>query len=81
VTSHGFALNVSTDLRDFDWIVPCGIADAGVTSLDLESTLDPPPTLAQASNAVAAKFGHVFQRQVLAVETLGELLSAEAAAS
>ena len=76
VTSHGFALNVTTDLRDFDWIVPCGITDRTVTSLELESPLDPPPTLAQASNAVAAKFGHVFHRQILAVETLDELLAA-----
>jgi lipoyl(octanoyl) transferase len=78
ITSHGFALNVTTDLRDFNWIVPCGIADRGVTSLELESSQDPPPTLTQAANSVAAKFGHVFNRQVLAANSLDELFAASA---
>jgi lipoyl(octanoyl) transferase len=34
VTMHGFAFNVSTDLKYFDWIVPCGLYDRGVTSLE-----------------------------------------------
>jgi lipoyl(octanoyl) transferase len=36
VTMHGFALNVNPDLSAFERIVPCGIADAGVTSMELE---------------------------------------------
>jgi len=79
VTSHGFALNVTTDLRDFEWIVPCGITDRGVTSLELESPQAVPPTLAQAADSVAANFGRVFQRQVLAAESLDALLATAAA--
>jgi lipoyl(octanoyl) transferase len=79
VTSHGFALNVTTDLRDFNWIVPCGISDRGVTSLELESPQQPAPTLVQAANSAAANFGRVFQRQVLASDSLDELLSTQTA--
>ncbi len=73
VTSHGFALNVTTDLRDFDLIVPCGITDRTVTSLELESPQTPPPALAQAANRAAANFGRVFGRQVLFADSLGQL--------
>ena len=75
VTSHGFALNVTTDLRDFDWIVPCGITDRGVTSLELEADPATEPTMERAALAAARNFGRVFGRQMLACESLDELLS------
>jgi lipoyl(octanoyl) transferase len=37
VTMHGFALNVNSDLKYFDYIVPCGISDKGVTSVQKET--------------------------------------------
>jgi hypothetical protein len=79
VTSHGFALNDTTDLRDFDWIVPCGIRDRGVTSLELESDGRLPVTMENAVNASARAFGHVFHRQILWVDSLNTLLPTPAA--
>ena len=72
VTSHGFALNVTTDLRDFQWIVPCGISDREVTSLELEA--DAVPSMEEAGNAAAKSFGRVFGRQVVACGSVEELL-------
>ncbi len=54
VTLHGFALNVDPDLSVFSAIVPCGIADAGVTSVVAETGR--PLTVAQTLSPVA---GHV----------------------
>jgi lipoyl(octanoyl) transferase len=85
ITSHGFAFNLSTDLRDFQWIVPCGIADREVTSLEREIP-DPGqlPTLEQLADAAARYFGQVFDEQILALENgdagLQTLRSAAAAA-
>jgi lipoyl(octanoyl) transferase len=79
VTSHGFALNVTTDLRDFEWIVPCGIADREVTSLELESPMETAPTLEDALNATARNFGRVFERQMVWCESLEQLLSGASA--
>jgi lipoyl(octanoyl) transferase len=73
VTSHGFALNVTTDLRDFQWIIPCGITNKGVTSLEAESPMEPPPTMEAAINATAKNFGRIFQRQMLWAVSLEEL--------
>jgi lipoyl(octanoyl) transferase len=75
VTSHGFALNVTTDLRDFEWIVPCGITDREVTSLELEADADRQPTMEMALNSAARNFGRIFERQVLRIDSLDELLS------
>ncbi len=80
VTSHGFALNVTTDLREFDWIVPCGITDRTVTSLENEADPETSPTMPRTADSVARNFGRVFQRQMLAVDSLDELLAATEAA-
>ena len=60
VTSHGFALNVTTNLAHFNTIVPCGIRDHGVTSL--ERLLETPPTLESVGATFAGHFAEVFGR-------------------
>jgi lipoyl(octanoyl) transferase len=64
VTMHGFAFNVTTDLSHFEMIVPCGIADHGVTSL--EKLLGRRIALSEVAASVARHFGEIFDRQMLA---------------
>jgi lipoyl(octanoyl) transferase len=58
ITQHGFALNVTTDLHFFQQIIPCGIADKGVTSL--ERVLGATPPHAEVEQRVTLAFGEVF---------------------
>ena len=80
VTSHGFALNISTDLDHFRLIVPCGIADKPVTSMDraLASAYPgiavTPLTLSEVSESATRNFGRVFSTETTSVETLDALL-------
>jgi lipoyl(octanoyl) transferase len=71
VTSHGFALNVTTDLDYFKLIVPCGISTKPVTSIEKELGQTPP--LHDVVESTVRNFGRVFNSQVLWVETLDDL--------
>ena len=63
ITSHGVALNVSTDLDYFQTIVPCGIADREVTSLERELGRSVP--MDEASEALVEAFCGVFEREAI----------------
>lgn len=63
ITSHGFALNVNTDLSYFKLIVPCGITDKGVTSLS--KILGRKIEMADVAQQVAERFGEVFNRTMV----------------
>jgi lipoyl(octanoyl) transferase len=62
VTSHGFALNVNTDLSRFGLIVPCGIADRSVTSM--ERLLGRRPAMAEVEDAVIRAVHDVFTAEL-----------------
>jgi len=82
ITSHGFAFNVTTDLSDFALIVPCGIPDHAVTSLEKEvQSPSALPGLEAIADQAARLFGQVFGEQVLAVESLDALRTQAAAAA
>jgi len=62
ITSHGFALNVNADLEFFRLIVPCGISDRGVTSL--QALMGRPIEMPSVEDAVVDHFCAVFERQL-----------------
>ena len=61
ITSHGFAFNVNTNLQHFQLIVPCGIADHGVTSLEKEAGR--PVAISEVEKRVVHHFAAVFARE------------------
>src|SRR5260370_6344377 len=71
VTSHGFALNVSNDLDYFNLIIPCGIPDKPVTSIEKEISEKralregATPTMQEVVHIIARNFGRVFTRHTL----------------
>lgn len=73
VTSHGIALNVTTDLSYFNLIIPCGIEAKPVTSMQKE--LQKPVAMEAVVNSLSRNFGLVFESQVLWLEDLDSLLA------
>ena len=58
VTMHGFSINVNTDLTFYDGIIPCGIFDHGITSM--EQLLCRPQDMEKVKKVVRSKFGYYF---------------------
>jgi lipoyl(octanoyl) transferase len=67
ITSHGFAFNVNTNLEHFGLIVPCGIADRGVTSLEKAARRQ--IAIDEVEGRFVAHFADVFDREVVAAVT------------
>ena len=63
ITSHGFAFNIGTDLGFFDTIVPCGLGDHGVTSL--ERFAGAPVQRGEVRKRLAVRFAEVFERDAV----------------
>ncbi len=63
ITMHGFALNVNTDMRFFDYIVPCGIGDKAVTSMQRE--LGREIDEQEVKDILRAEFAKVFEAEII----------------
>lgn len=72
VTSHGFALNVNTDLDYFNLIIPCGITTRPVTSMAKE--LSKELSLQDVAHSISRNFGTVFESQMLWLQSLDALV-------
>jgi lipoyl(octanoyl) transferase len=72
VSSHGFALNVNSDLSFFNLIIPCGITSKPVTSMRQE--IGKQVDLQGVAHSISRNFGAVFGSQILWLETLDALL-------
>ncbi|MGA7831114.1 MAG: lipoyl(octanoyl) transferase LipB [Terracidiphilus sp.] len=82
ITSHGFAFNLTTNLADFELIVPCGIAGHAVTSLRLEvKNTQELPSLEELARQAAQCFGLIFNEPVRPVESLAALRAQAASAA
>ncbi len=68
VTTHGLALNVTVDLEWFRKIVPCGIADKGVTSI--KELTGASPLMEEIAHGLAEQFGEVFGREMVRSRSL-----------
>jgi lipoyl(octanoyl) transferase len=66
ITSHGFAFNVNPDLGYFNWIVPCGLRDKGVTSL--QKLLGKHAGMKAVAERVIEQFGKIFQLEMSSKE-------------
>lgn len=62
ITSHGFALNVQPDLKYFEYIIPCGIRQHGVTSM--QKILNREIPLTEVHNSLVNHFETIFEREV-----------------
>jgi lipoyl(octanoyl) transferase len=69
VTTHGFAINVNNDLQPFEWIVPCGIEGARMSSVARE--LGAEQDLDAFATTVARRFAEVLEREPVAIEPVG----------
>lgn len=66
ITMHGFALNVNTDMRFFDYIVPCGIGDKAVTSMQRE--LGREVNEQDVKEIIKEEFAKVFEAEIISAE-------------
>ncbi|MCR4406171.1 MAG: lipoyl synthase [Anaerolineae bacterium] len=76
VTTHGLALNVAPDLAHFQLIVPCGLSDRGVTSM--QAVLNRPVEMEAVERSFVSAFSRVFGRQVAPRQSPGPWLVAPA---